>query len=1146
MSVKEVSQALGGWGIALKPSTPRELLSEIERNKFGHIAVIPGRINPLQYGDGLLTKARYVGVYRATFKQSDDTVEIKGSGMAFWLGDEDDKGDIFETAVNITGATFPNAIRALLPPSGAVTEGTLYSVPGGGTYTRKHQWETPRKAITYVTDTYSAGDSLVEYRVNGNATLDAGPIANLYNMTPKAILVKKDTGRDMRLLGLQADMSMDYDVEDLTTRVVLLAQGEGTTISTGSANAAPTGFTDLHGNPIKQTRLVSESDTPAGNANTRAQLQLNRWALPRQAIQLRTQEFDIKGDFVVGDYIYVFDPEAGFFDLGNEVFWRGQPINPIALRIKEMDWNVRAGWTVAFRKNDGTWLDLSEYYKAEGGGSTLAVGDYRRTLAGNNYEPLGFRPNLPIPGTDTTIPGAPTFTGFSSGVYESDHRTLAAVRAQWAEPLNTDASTITDGDHYEIRYRTNAIIGTQVSWDDLAGGYGIDGSDDFNVNQAAGSWGPNWNIITGAGADFSVSGSEGLIAHPTFNLLRGATFIPATTYTDVEIIASRKISYVPLGASTVMGILLRRKSDGTEYYWVRVEPNTSLSVTLKVVKWKGGVNTELVSMVIPGLVHEAFADYFVKASLVGNAISVKVWTGVLENEPQRDLVNYVDSNSPITAAGQVGVLDYLVSGASNPAGSATRVGLFQVRSLTPDGVGSTYSWDDLGSWDAITSEPVTISPAWSTAYAGWDMSAYTIMELSPGVQYEFQIRAVDSSSPPNNGAWSASTFVNTLGDVIAPSTPAVPTVAASMIAVQVVHTLGKSSGGTFNLEQDLDHLEVHASDVQTYIPTDATKVGEMVATGAMVRAEIPAVGSFKVDQAESVWVRVVAVDRSGNKSAPSQAVQSSIVLIDNAHISDLTVSKVTAGTITAEWLMAGAIRTSQTGARVEMTSEGINAYRSDGTKTVEIKSVDGTATFTGKLQTELDDAGVSFETVGGSAIGKWSVNDGTGPLDHIVRQSAAVFAGLGGQGFETSIRRRSDTAQDGAKSLLSEDAHILSHQPASGQEAYLGLGRFPFDGLGPAGASGMIFFQGRFHMTQVGSAQGTLWCDNEVIAAGTSGMARLYGPTMAELMSPIGSITGSIGDTFVITSIGASGFTYSWNGSASHRAFIWAFRMDNA
>jgi len=928
MTVKEVRQALGNWGVALRADTPRELVQKIERNKFGHIAVVPGRINPKLYRDDLLSMARFVGVYRSIFKQSDDTVEIKGAGMSFWLGDEDDKGDVFETAVVLTAQTFADSVRALLPPGGAVVEGTLFSIPGAGTYTNRHQWESSRKALTYLTDTFSSESNIVEWRVNGNGTLDAGPISDLYNVSvPKTILVKKDTGRDMRLLGLEADMSMDYDVEDLTTRVVLLAQGEGDTITTGSADAGPLPYRDIHGNEIIQTRLVSESETTAGNADVRAALQLIRWSQPRQAIQIRTEEFDIKGDVSVGDYIYVFDPEAGFYDLENEVFWRGQPINPIALRVVEMDWGIRADWTVAFRCNDGEWLDLSEYYRPETGGSTLAVGDYRRTLAGNNYEPLGFRPNLPNPGADTTIPRAPVFTGFSVGSYQSEtnsHDVKAAIRAQWAEPLNTDGSTVTDGDHYELRYRVSQVIGYQIDWDTLAG-YVASIVDTFTSREVTGGWddpetGTDWIRQSGNAINFYTDNGVGIIEIDAVNTIQ---MITSTTEDDSKGKYLITVPFVPSGANAHIAFVVRYV-DANNYIIAgfHVEPDND--ITLRLYQRAGGVATEMGGAVDSGFTH-------VEDSCYDDQVVVKVWP-IAESDPGWQKTG---TTTVLTGAG-AGPYLKLDPGNDNALPQAL---VFDNIIVYGRDASQAYSWDDLGSWDGLVSEPVEANPQWHSVFAGWDQNVHTIMELTPGITYEIQIRAVDAASPPNRSAWSGSSFVTTTGDIFPPSTPAPPTVAASLIAIQVTHFLGKSSGGTFNLEADLDHLEVHVGGSDSFFTDNSTKVGELIATGGMAISSIPAIGTFQIPQVDEVHVKVVAVDRSGNRSPASEAATATAELIDDAHISNLSVSKLTAGTITAAILLAAQIEVGS-GGNISITDGSLDVTDSNGQKQVEAGLLD--------------------------------------------------------------------------------------------------------------------------------------------------------------------------------------------------------------
>lgn len=700
MTVNQVTQGLGSWSLRLREDTPREVLDALEY--FGHIAVMPGRVKPYEYGDNLLSAARYVGVFLG--RSANNQFELSGQGMAWWLGDGDDKGYVFESAVNLNAVGFGTAVSALLPP--AVTVGTLHSVPG--LYTGVHKWETPRKAIGYVCDVLGA-----EFRVNGNATLDAGLVPDLYRTTPQVLLVSKNAGRELARRAVAGQMALDSDTEDYATRVVVLAAGEGESIATGTADVPSTPYRDMHGNDIIITRLVSSAQTVPTNAPAVAQLQLNRFVNPRQNAKLSSQDYYVAGDLEVGDYISVFDPTNGYFDNGNEAYWQGQPINPVNLRCVEMSWPVEAGWTVAFRTNTGEWIDLSGHYIPESGQTSITVGEFSRALTGVTTQPVGTRPI-----GDSSIPDAPAFTGFSTGSYQTPvaNTTKAAIRAQWAIPLNTDGSTVVDGHHYEIRYRVNTTIGYVTSWDTLA----------------------------------------------------------------------------------------------------------------------------------------------------------------------------------------------------------------------------SYSWDDLGTWDALISDPVEDAPEWLTCYIGWGTNAFTIQELTPGVIYELQIRGVDTASPPNNGAWSDSEFVQTTGDLIAPSTPASPVVAGSRIAVQVIHHLGKASGGTFNLESDLHHLDVHYGGSNSFYPDASNKLGELLADISMIQGEMPALGTFAVEQIDQIHIKVVAVDRAGNRSTASESSTVTAELIDDAHISNLTVSKVTAGTISAQWLLAGQIQTALVGNRIELRNEGFRAFNQYGAKVIDI------------------------------------------------------------------------------------------------------------------------------------------------------------------------------------------------------------------
>lgn len=713
MGVNDVAASVGSWDVTLKPGTPRDVLDKLRPT--GHVAIVAGRVDPEQYGDNLLTAARYVGVQRG-WSVNESVFSMTGVGMVWHLGDEDGKGAILETAVAASGSTFANAVRAVLPTS--VTEGTLYSVPG--TYSYNYQWKSPRQALDSICDIWGTPTYPVEFRVNGDGSVDAGRIEDLYGAIPTCLVIAKNAGYDLDLTALPGKFQSTRDIEDFSTRVIAMGQGEGETIAASGVSLADIGRTnpykDLFGNPVQLSRIVDAADAENTNLHNLAAQQLGRFADSRDEMTLSAEEYDISGDLQAGHFIYAYDPDSGLFDTTVEVEFRGQRINPVALRVLETSWQITAGMTVAFRTQDGEWLDLTDYVEFETAGSTtMKVAAYDRALTSSVATPPGDRINA-----DTSIPATPVFGAFVGTTYQANgDETKAQIVVTWTEPLNTDGSTITDGDHYEIRYRPNVTAPYAATW----------------------------------------------------------------------------------------------------------------------------------------------------------------------TEASQD------------------------------------------------------TWDELYTWDQPRVAPIT-STDWQTVIAPWDTDTYRVQELTPSVVYEFQIRAVDTASPSNNSQWSATTSFTAPRDTQPPSTPAAPLVAGSRIAIQVVHYLGVSSGGTFNLEADTNHLEVHVSNNSTFLPSDATIVGRLPCVAAL-QTQIPVVGTFPVEETDTRYVKVVAVDRSGNKSDPSDASSASVLLIDDAHISDLTVTKVTAGTITADWLLAAAIKTAASGQRVELNTQGLQAYGTEGEQTINLSSDPG-------------------------------------------------------------------------------------------------------------------------------------------------------------------------------------------------------------
>ncbi|WP_020135041.1 fibronectin type III domain-containing protein [Streptomyces sp. 351MFTsu5.1] len=952
MSVSEVLKSLGSWEVKLLPNTPRDVLDALDF--FGHVAIIPGRLDPLQYGDNLLTTARYVGVLRTRTIGDDgrtstpaDDLSIGGVGMAFWLGDEDGKGSVYENAVEPASASFATAITMLLPASGAVTAGTLYSVTG--TYTGHHQYESPRAAIGYVCDTMSTASVPVSWRVNGNGTLDAGPDSSLFVTTPTCVITTRDAGEDMSLRALPGSVDVTRDMEDYSTRVVLLAEGDGTSIATGAADISPaTGFKDIHGNLLKLTRLVSESDTATANAAVRAQLALSQFTSTRNALQLSTADYDVHGSFVVGDRVWVYDPDSGLIDTSTEITFRGQRINPIKLQVTETQWAITEQHTVAYRTAAGAWIDLTQFVEFETDAtSTVTVGDFSRQLTNSSMEPVGSRPNA-----DTSVPGQPVFVTPFTGVAYLDGRGLTRSRVvvSWNAPNNVDGSTVLDGDHYEIRYAVDTDM-----------------------------------------------------------------IYPAT--------------------------------------WSQVS---------------------------------------------------------------------------------------------------------QVR------------WQDLQTWAQPFAAP---TGKWQVMYVAWGETSAQLQDLSPGVGYDIQIRAVDKTG--NTGDWSSVTTFTASSDNIAPSTPAAPSVAGSRIAVQVTHQLGKSSGGTFNLESDLDHLEIHVSYEPGFTPDATTLKGKAVANAGMIQAQIPVVFTAQIEETSARYVRVVAVDKTGNKSGPSDAASATALLIDDAHISDLTVSKVTAGQINADWIVGARIKTADTGARVELNSGGIGAWNAAGTQTVAIAGADGSVSIVGQLKSgtagkriEINPTGALLPEI------RWYANTGT-DYGYINAFSTGTDINLGmnsspyDDGTGTQVTSRAYLSTAGAQFA------VVRADTQDRRGGYvLAMGTAYYTGFISGGVDGGLMYadanRGRFawnpddatgqylelttgrtrHVGKwadyvaAGATDGIFTADEPVFTAGDTSLGLGYGPTMASTMVPLVTLRHPTLRTWQVTASSTTGFTVTFGtSSGSPSISVWSYRV---
>lgn len=438
---------MGEWEITLSANTPQSVLDFIDY--FGHIAISSSRIDPVRYGDALLDDARYSGVLRTRQFQT-GSKSIGGPGISFWVGDEDDKGDVIEDEVNIVDQTFEDSLDMLLPPQ--VVKGTVYAQ--AGLHKNRYKLMGRRAAINYFAELYG-----VEWRVRGQMRFDIGLPDQLYDPDPTCAVVRGIPGGGVDTDGLRAlpgEAGVDADMGDFSTRVVTVGSGDGITVAVGDADINPLSnpYKDFFGEDLKVTRLVSEQNTSLTNADARAQIFLDQFTAPVEKIKLSSQTHDIKGDLVCGGYIWVEDQDAKIVGPTAIVF-HGQRLYPIRYRVTELAWPVEAGMGVAYRHWNGTWIDLTPYVEFEEGTTTVTINGYNKPLT------TGTSPSDPIAGqvgsaNDGVAPQTPSFNEpFSTAQYLSDQDGLsrAEFNISWDIPLNEDGTVVTDGQFYQIRYK---------------------------------------------------------------------------------------------------------------------------------------------------------------------------------------------------------------------------------------------------------------------------------------------------------------------------------------------------------------------------------------------------------------------------------------------------------------------------------------------------------------------------------------------------------------------------------------------------------------------------------------------------------------------------------------------------------------------
>jgi hypothetical protein len=270
---------------------------------------------------------------------------------------------------------------------------------------------------------------------------------------------------------------------------------------------------------------------------------------------------------------------------------------------------------------------------------------------------------------------------------------------------------------------------------------------------------------------------------------------------------------------------------------------------------------------------------------------------------------------------------------------------------------TTVEYELASSPDVWNAAATTPAPAFRAVFAA-----------PAGQTIRIRARAVDRAG--NTSVWSDPPYpITTSNDDVPPPPPSAAVVSEFLGTVRITWD-GLTDTGAVMYEAaiDFDHIEIHLSPGSLFTPDESTLVGRLTGSGTWSVTDLP----YNVTQ----FARFVAVDWSGNRSDPSGQGSATPVQIQNPDYADLSVTngkimnlsvgKLTAGTLSADVTLSSVIRTALSGNRVEISSGGIQLYKGSDV-VVDLKTSNGSALVVGEFRTSLTGQRIVFNPGGVAA-----------------------------------------------------------------------------------------------------------------------------------------------------------------------------------
>lgn len=365
----------GSWSLELVPDTPQDVTLALR--EFGHIVITPNPVAPVSAHTDAELKS--IALYAGVLTAKRTPTSLSGPGLGAWMGDGDGKGTVLgPTGLSVTNVTLSSFMASLLPAglpleAGVVTNTGLNNITG--------VWRFINRRAALDAACLQAG---AEWRVRYDGTVDAADPELLFRFDPSVIVVRDPGGIDgSGLRGLQnAGFDAGLDADDWSSQIIAIGQSPSPG-TFGSATIGVNPYKDYRGNAAAMQRIVQATEaTDSAALGNVATSTLNLFSSAKRSVRLVDDTYAVPLWVRPGDWLYLYDPGQGMFDVANQVTYRGDAIAPMKVRAHTVAWPVRRGLGVYYRDADGGYLDLTDYVAWETGPNGYELGRGAVTISG--------------------------------------------------------------------------------------------------------------------------------------------------------------------------------------------------------------------------------------------------------------------------------------------------------------------------------------------------------------------------------------------------------------------------------------------------------------------------------------------------------------------------------------------------------------------------------------------------------------------------------------------------------------------------------------------------------------------------------------------------------------------------------------------